>query len=249
MKQDFSGKKVLITGGSDGIGFATAKLFLKQNAKVIITGRSIEKLEEASKNLDSNNLVAIQSDVSRYSEIESLSDKVREHFGSLDILFANAGIVTPTPFASVREEDYDNTMNINLKGVFFTIQKMLPLLTKAKSSIVVNTSIASQRGVRNFSVYGASKAALRLLVKTLSLELIEKNVFVNAVSPGPTATPAYTEITCKAGGVKLENNSPLKRCAIPEEIAKVVLFLCSAEASYIVGEEIVVDGGFSAQLA
>lgn len=243
-----AGKTALITGGNSGIGLATARLFREHGARVAITGRDPASLESACQELGENAL-AIRSDVGRLGDIDETMEQVKSHFGHLDILIANAAIAQPAPFSLVSEAQFDDTVGINLKGVFFTIQKALPLMREG-GSIVVTTSISNQRGAPNFSVYAACKAALRSLVQTLSQELVAQGIRVNAVSPGPTDTPGFgrwgvpPEIV-EMAREQFTQKSPMKRFAAPEEIAQAVLFLISQDASYIVGHELVVDGGVS----
>ncbi|MDP3843440.1 MAG: SDR family oxidoreductase [Oxalobacteraceae bacterium] len=242
------GKTVLITGGSSGIGLATAKLFRDEGAHLVITGRDPDRLARAQEELGSETLV-IRSDAGSLSEIAAMMDQVKNHFTRLDVLFVNAGVARAAPIEQVSEAQFDEIMGINVKGVYFTIQKTLPLLSD-NASIIVTTSITNQLGSPNFSIYGASKAALRSLVQSLSLELIGRGIRINAISPGPIATPMFerfglpadTVLAIKGG---IERKSPIQRFGSPDEIAKVVLFLASDDSSYLVGEEIVVDGGMS----
>jgi NAD(P)-dependent dehydrogenase (short-subunit alcohol dehydrogenase family) len=242
------GKTVLITGGSSGIGLATAKLFRDEGARVAVTGRSAESLAQAQDALGSTALV-IRSDAGSLVEITSLMEQVKASLGKLDVLFINAGIANAAPIELMSEVQFDEIMDINLKGIFFTIQKALPLFA-AQASVIVTTSITNQLGSPNFSVYGASKAALRSLVKSLGLELIERGVRINAISPGPIATPMFdrfglSEDVADALKAEIERKSPSKRFGTPYEVAKVALFLASDDSTYVVGEEIVVDGGMS----
>lgn len=242
------GKTVLITGGSSGIGLATARLFRAEGARLAITGRNPEKLAAAQEELGSETLV-MRSEAGSLAEIDSLMERVKNRYGQLDVLFLNAGIAAPAPIDLISEAQFDEIVDINFKGLFFSIQKALPLLGK-NSSIIVTTSITNQLGSPNFSVYGASKAALRSLVQSLSLELIQRGIRVNAISPGPIATPIFDRFGLPADAVlarksEIERKSPSKRFGTPDEIAKVALFLASDDSSYVVGEEIVVDGGMS----
>ena len=242
------GKTVLITGGSSGIGLASAKLFRDHGARLAITGRDPDGLARAREELGSETL-AIRSEAGSLTEIASMMEQVKNYFTRLDVLFLNAAIATAAPMELVSETQFDETMGVNVKGVFFTIQQALPLFG-ASASIIVSTSITNQLGSPNFSVYGASKAALRSLVGSLGLELISRGIRVNAISPGPIATPMYDRIGVPADlvqGMKsgIEQKSPIKRFGTPEEVARVALFLASDDAAYVVGEEIVVDGGMS----
>ena len=242
------GKTVLITGGSSGIGLATARLFRAEGGRLAITGRDPEKLAAAQAELGSETLV-MRSEAGSLAEIDSLMAQVKSRYGQLDVLFLNAGIAAPAPVELISESQFDEIVGINFKGVFFSIQKALPLLGQ-NSSIIVTTSITNQLGSPNFSVYGASKAALRSLVQSLSLELIKRGIRVNAISPGPIATPIFDRFGLPADAVlarksEIERKSPSKRFGTSDEIAKVALFLASDDSSYVVGEEIVVDGGMS----
>lgn len=242
------GKTVLITGGSSGIGLATAKLFRDHGAHLAITGRDPDSLARARGELGSETL-AIRSDAGSLSEIASMMEQVRNHFTRLDVLFVNAGIAKPSPIDQVSETQYDEIMGINVKGVYFTIQKALPLFS-GNASIIATTSITNRTGSPNFSVYGAGKAALRSLVQSLSLELIPRGIRVNAICPGPIDTPGFNRLglpeeTIKAIQHDIAGRSPIKRFGTPDEVAKVALFLASDDSAYVVGEEIVVDGGIS----
>lgn len=242
------GKTVLITGGSSGIGLAAAKLFRAEGARLAITGRDADALASAQEILGSETLV-IRSDAGNLAEIESVMEQVKNRFNQLDVLFINAAIAKAVPLELVSENQFDEIMGINFKGAFFAIQKALPLLC-GNASIIVTTSITNQLGSPNFSVYGASKAALRSLVQSLSLELIGRGIRVNAISPGPIATPIFDRFGIPPDVVhtikgEIERKSPIKRFGTPDEIARVALFLASEDSAYVVGEEIVVDGGMS----
>lgn len=242
------GKSVLITGGTSGIGLATARLFRDEGAQLAITGRDPEKLSSAREELGSDTLV-VRSEAGNLEEIDLLMEQVKQRLGQLDVLFLNAGVATAAPVEHVSESLFDEIMGINFKGMFFTIQKALPLLSN-NASIIVTTSITNQLGSPNFSVYGASKAALRSLVQSLSLELIERGIRVNAISPGPIATPIFDRFGIPPDAVQfirgeIERKSPSKRFGTPDEVARVALFLASDDSTYVVGEEIVVDGGMS----
>ncbi len=247
MKKLF-GKTALVTGGNSGIGLATARLFQQHGARLAITGRDPATLEQAQRELG-DGVVAIRSDAGRLADIEALMGEVQERFGRLDVLFANAAVAQPAPFEAITEAQFDDTMAVNFKGVFFTIQKALPLLANG-GSVIVTTSITNQMGTPNFSVYGACKAALRSLVQTLGLELIGKGIRVNAISPGPITTPMFGRFGLPGEAVRaiqdeIQRKSPIKRFGEPDEVAKAALFLASQDASYIVGNELVVDGGMS----
>jgi NAD(P)-dependent dehydrogenase (short-subunit alcohol dehydrogenase family) len=243
-----TGKVAVITGGNSGIGLATAKEFAEQGAQVVISGRDQKTLDEAEKQLG-NGVLAVRADVAKLADIERLFAAVRDKYGRIDVLFVNAGIARFMPFASVSEELYDATLDVNLKGAYFTIQKALPLLADG-ASIVLNTSINAHIGMLNSSVYSASKAGLLSLARTLSAELVGRNIRVNAISPGPISTPILEHGGMAAEAVEQTRQSiaaqvPMKRLGRPEEIAKTALFLASTDSSFLLGAEIVADGGMT----
>ena len=242
------GKTALITGGSSGIGLATARLFRAEGAQVAITGRDPGRLAAAQAELGAEALV-MHSEAGSLAEIESLLAQVKERFGRLDVLFLNAAVANPAPIELVSEAQFDEVVAANFKGPFFTIQKALPLLG-GNASVIINTSIVNRTGSPNFSVYGASKAALGSLVQSLGLALIGRGIRVNAVCPGPIDTGGFRRLEIPADALQaikgeIEGRSPSGRFGTPEEVANVVLFLASDESAYVVGEEIVVDGGIS----
>lgn len=213
-----------------------------------ITGRDPEGLAAAQQSLGADTLV-IRSDVRDLDSIDAAIQRVREHFGQLDILFVNAGVAKASPLGGVTEAQYDEIAEINLKGAFFTIQKALPILSRP-ASIIVTTSISGRIATPHFSIYGATKAALSSLVKSLSLALAESGIRINAICPGPIATPIFDrfglpEEMLRAKKQEIEVKSPMKRFGSPEEIARIALVLASDDSSYMTGEEIVVDGGMS----
>ena len=242
------GKVAVITGGNSGIGLATAKEFNEQGAQVIITGRDQETLDAASREIGGN-VVALRSDTSSLTEIDRLFAAIKEKFGHIDVLFVNAGIGKFAPVDAVTEEFFDSIMDINFKGAYFTIQKALPLLSD-NASIILNASISANIGMPNTSVYAASKAALITLARTLSGELVGRGIRVNAISPGPVTTPILgrmglpPEVIAETAK-NMEVQVPMKRFGRPEEIAKTVLFLASDDSSFLLGTEIVADGGMS----
>lgn len=243
-----TGKTALITGASSGIGLATALLFQAEGARVALTGRCVENLARARALLGDKALICA-SDSGKLPDIDRLMETVGREFGHLDILVLNAGTAAPAPVEAVSEASFDETVAVNFKGVFFTLQKALPLL-RPGSSVVATTSIANQLAAANFSVYGACKAAVRSLVATLAIELIPKKIRINAVSPGPIATPMFDRLglpeeTSRSICEEIRGKSPIRRFGTPEEVARAILFLASDDASYMVGEEIVVDGGMS----
>jgi NAD(P)-dependent dehydrogenase (short-subunit alcohol dehydrogenase family) len=243
-----AGKHVLITGGSSGIGLATARLFQQHGATIAITGRNADALAQAGAVLGGRALL-IQRDAAELAEIDATVGQIKESWGKLDILFVNAGGAQPMPFDRVTEAAFDAQLGVNLKGVFFMVQKALPLMG-AGASVIVTTSIANQLGSPNFTVYGAAKAALRSMVKSLGLELIARGIRINAISPGPIATPIFDRLglppeVAEEKKQAIAAKSPSGRFGLPEEVAQAALFLASTDSSYIVGEEIVIDGGMS----
>ncbi len=247
--QRLKGKTALITGASAGIGLATAKLFHEHGARLAITARNPESLAHAQLLLGNDSLV-LQSDASKLDDIERTMQKIQSQFGQLDILMINAGLSQPLPFEQINEAQFDAINATNFKGAFFTIQKALPLFSP-KASVIITTSISNQRGSPNFSVYAACKAAQRSLVQTLSMELIQRGIRINAVSPGPINTLnfgkrwGWSEETIHNVRENFIRKSPMNRFGEPEEVANVALFLASDDSSYVVGTEIVVDGGTS----
>jgi NAD(P)-dependent dehydrogenase (short-subunit alcohol dehydrogenase family) len=242
------GKVAVITGGNSGIGLATAKEFKEQGARVVITGRDRQTLDEAKRAIGGD-VLALRSDTSRLTDIDKLFADVKKKFGHIDVLFVNAGVGKFAPVEAVTEEVFDSIMDINFKGAYFTIQKALPFLND-NASIVLNTSIVAHIGMPNSSVYAASKAALITLARTLSAELVGRGIRVNAVSPGPISTPILNRLGLPPEALEetrnsLEDQVPMKRFGRPEEIAKTVLFLASNDSSFLLGTEIVADGGMS----
>ncbi len=242
------GKTALVTGGTSGIGLATAALFQREGANLIVTGRDASGLAHAQEVLGDQALV-IRSDAGKLADIEVLMQLIVDRFGRLDVIFANAGFANPAPIERVTEEQFDEIVAVNFKGVFFTIQKALPILSE-NASIIATTSIANRKGVPNFGVYGASKAALRSLVQTMAVTLASRGVRINAISPGPIDTAAFDRFglpkdMVEARKREMEQKSPIKRFGTADEVAKAALFLACDDSSYLVGEEIVVDGGIS----
>ena len=242
------GKVAVITGGNSGIGLATAKEFKEQGARVVITGRDQKTLDEAKRAIGGE-VLAVRSDTSNLTDIDKLFNVVKEKFGKIDVLFVNAGVGKFAPVEAVTEEVFDSIMNINFKGAYFTIQKALPLLND-NASIVLNASIIANIGMPNSSVYAASKAALITLARTFSAELVGRGIRVNVVSPGPVTTPILGRMGMPQDVLEETTNSiqaqvPMKRFGRPEEIAKTVLFLASSDSSFLLGTEIVADGGMS----
>ena len=246
------GKVALITGGTTGIGLATAQLFVQEGAKVAITGQNQERLDQASKTLGGE-VLAIVADTRSLTDLDIAFTQIKERWGKLDILFVNAGIAKFSPLLDVNESFIDEMLDINFKGALFAVQKAVPLMGE-NSSIVFNTSINNRMGMPNSGIYAASKAALRSLVRVLAAELVERGIRVNAVSPGPITTPLHTKLGISQAQAeqfagKLQQVIPMKRFGEAEEVAKAVLFLASDDASFVLGEELVVDGGWTQLVA
>ena len=244
----FEGKVAVITGGNSGIGFATAKKFAAQGAKVAISGRDRKTLDQAAREIGPGTL-AVQADVTDLRSLDALFSRVKDMFGSIDVLFVNAGVARFAPVAEVTVEQYDELLDTNLKGSYFTVQKALPLLNPG-AAIILTTTAADTLGLPGSSVYAASKAAVRSLARTLSAELIERKVRVNAVAPGPIETPIFGRLGLAPQAIDelakvILGRVPAKRLGQADEIADAVLFLASPAASYIVGVELNVDGGMS----
>jgi NAD(P)-dependent dehydrogenase (short-subunit alcohol dehydrogenase family) len=243
--QRLAGKLALITGGSSGIGLATAKAFVAEGARVAITGRDAKSLEAAQREIGNDGLV-LQSDAGDLKAIDALFAAIKEQFGALDVLFANAGIGDNGPVESVTEEDFDRVFAVNVKGVFFTVQKALPLLRKG-ASVILNSSIAPHTGRPGLSLYAASKAAVRTLARNFSAELASRGIRVNVVSPGPIDTPIWERARdpeiARALKKTVEAGIPLGRMGTAEEVASAVVFLASDDSSFMLGSEITVDGG------
>jgi NAD(P)-dependent dehydrogenase (short-subunit alcohol dehydrogenase family) len=242
------GKTALVTGGNSGIGLATAKQFVKQDAYVFITGRRQQELEAAAKEIGKN-VTPVQGDVSNLADLDRLFHQIKSEKGRLDILFANAGIAKYGRLGEITEELFDSIFDINVKGVLFTVQKALPLMPDG-ASIILNASIVGSKGLSSNSVYSATKAAIRSFARTWTTDLKERRIRVNAISPGTIDTPGLNELLASAGAGQerlkmIHSTIPLARFGTPEEIAKAVVFLASDDASYITGTELFVDGGFA----
>jgi NAD(P)-dependent dehydrogenase (short-subunit alcohol dehydrogenase family) len=246
MAQKFAGKVAIITGGSTGMGLATAKRFVQEGMDhVFITGRRKDALDRAVAEIGSS-VTAVQGDVANLSDLDRLYGEVRKQNRKLDVIFANAGVAELAPFAAVDEKFYDLHFDANVKGMFFTVQKALPLLNDG-GSIILTGSIADVKGFPSISVYSASKAAVRSFARTWTTELKDRRIRVNTISPGHIDTPIFN--TWQQGEAlakmkeELAKTVPLGRLGDPDEIAKAVSFLASDEASYVAGIELYVDGG------
>ena len=248
MALKLAGKIAVITGGSSGIGLATAKRFVNEGAYVFITGRRKSELDAAVKEIG-NNVTGVQGDVSKLADIDRLYATVKEQKGKLDIVFANAGLGEFTPLDQITEESFDKQFDVNVKGLVFTVQKALPLLQPG-ACIVLNASIVSIKGNPAMSIYSATKAAVRSFARTWAVDLKERKIRVNAISPGVVPTPGYS-----AAGLTQEQvdqwvessigSIPLGRPGTTDEIAKAVSFLASDDSSYVNGVELFVDGGLA----
>ena len=246
MTNKFSNKVVVVTGGSSGIGLAAAKAFSAEGASVFITGRRQETLDAAVKQIGGR-VTAVQGDMSKLADIDRLYDAIQQKHAQIDVLFANAGGGEMVPLGAISEEHYQSTFDTNVKGVLFTVQKALPLL-KDGASIILTSSTTSISGTPAFSVYSATKAAVRNFARNWMLDLKDRHIRVNAVSPGVTDTAGLDELFgggAQAQGVRdyLAGLIPAGRVGQPDEIAKAVLFLASDDASFINGVELFVDGG------
>ena len=242
----FEGKTAVITGGNSGIGLATAKQFHEEGAKVAISGRDQKTLDEAIQTIGPGTL-AVKADVAKVADLDRFFAQIAAKFGKIDALFANAGIAKFAPAADSSEQMFDETFDINVKGLYFTLQKALPLLND-NAGIVLTSSVVSSKGYPGTSVYSASKAALRSLARTFAAELLDRGIRVNVVSPGPIYTPILSKSGMPQSGVDafeaaVTARVPMKRLGTPEEVAHAVLFLASSEASYITGVDLNVDGG------
>ncbi len=239
-------KIAVITGGSTGIGLATAQRFIADGAQVVITGRNQEALDLAVAELG-DRATGIRGDVASLEDLDRLFAQVQKQFGRVDVLFANAGIAPFVPFEAVTEDHFDRLFNINVRGLFFTVQKALPLLSE-NASIILNASVVAHSGLPNTSVYSATKAAVRSLGRTLAAELSPRGIRVNVVSPGLIETPLVGKLGLSQDEIdafaeQVVNQTPLGRPGKPGEIASTVAFLASDDASYFTGADLVADGG------
>ena len=241
------GKRAVITGGTTGIGLATAQLFLQEGARVAITGQNPDRLEEARRTLG-RDVLAIKSDAGSLADTEAMVAEVGRAFGGIDVLFLNAGIAKFMPFGQITEAFFDEQFDVNVKGVLFTAQKADPLLQPG-ASIIVTTSNSNQMGFAGAAVYAATKAATRLMVRVLASELAPRTIRVNAVCPGPIETPIFGKTgippeQMQAMAADMTARIPLKRIGQPSEIASIALFLASSDSSFVTGAELVADGGW-----
>jgi NAD(P)-dependent dehydrogenase (short-subunit alcohol dehydrogenase family) len=244
--QNFKNKNVVITGGTSGIGLATAKELSEKEANVIITGRQKDSVENESKKIG---VTGIVSDQSNLTQIDDLVKKVTAQFNKVDVLFINAGIAAFAPISAVTEEHFDSITDINYKGALFTLQRFLPILNDG-ASVIFLSSINSYNAMENTAVYAASKAALNALAKVAAIELAPRSIRVNVVSPGPVNTPLWGKVGMNEEQLSqtatlIQSKVPLRKFASSEEIAKTVIFLASDDSSNTTGAEFIVDGGFN----
>ena len=247
MPKKLEDKIALVTGGSSGLGLATAKRFATEGAKVFITGRRQNELDVAAAEIG-NGAIAVQGDISKLADLDRLYDQIKNDAGRLDVLFANAGGGEFVPLGQITEAHVDKWLGINIKGTLFTVQKALSLMPDG-ASIILNGSMVSVKGFPAFGVYAATKAALRSLARTWSVDLRERHIRVNVVAPGTVVTPAYKDelgLNDEQISEMVEQaaaTTPLGRAGTPDEIAKAVLFLACDDSSYVNGVELFVDGG------
>jgi len=248
VSRKLEGKVALITGGSSGIGLATAKRFVHEGAQVFITGRREPELRAAAESIGSN-AVPVQGDVSSLADLDRVFQTIRSKAGRLDVVFANAGRVKYSPLGQITEQFYEEIFGANVKGLLFTVQKALPLMTDG-GSVILNASVVGSKGLPSNSVYSATKAAVRSFARTWTTDLKARRIRVNAVSPGATDTPALSDLlgSSEVGQQRLKSIAstvPLGRLGSPDEVAKAVVFLASDDSSFVTGAELFVDGGFA----
>ena len=241
---NFINKNVIITGGSTGIGFATAQAFINSGATVWITGRSADNLEKAAATINSSNLKTLVSDTSNLEGIATLEKAVAESGNKIDVLFLNAGIAVFTPISESTEADFDSQFNTNVKGPYFTLQKLLPYLQDGASVIFTSSTVATAANIGS-SIYAATKGALNKIAQVAANELTERKIRVNIVSPGPIKTEGLDKVTTSEIRDYFTTVTALQRLGEPTEVANTVLFLASEDASFITGTELLVDGGYT----
>lgn len=243
-----NGKVALITGGNSGMGLVTAQRFINEGAKVVITGRRKEAVQEAVQQLGPS-ATGVVGDVSNLADLDHLYSEIKQKHGKLDIIFANAGVAQMRPLAEVDEAFYDLMVDINVKGLFFTVQKALPLLTDG-ASIILNSSAVHSKGMPNFSVYAATKAAVRSLSRSFAVDLKERQIRVNTLSPGPIETPIFGKMglpqeVVQQMGEGFTQMVPLGRIGASEDIANGALYLASDDSKFVTGIDLPIDGGLA----
>jgi NAD(P)-dependent dehydrogenase (short-subunit alcohol dehydrogenase family) len=252
--EKLEGKVAVITGGSSGIGLATAQQFILEGAYVFITGRRQNEVDAAVKQIgknNDNNVAGVQGDVSNLADLDRLYAAVKEKKGRIDILFANAGIIEPAPLGSITESHFDKIFNINVKGLLFSVQKALPLFQDGDGgSIILTASVAGSKGFEASTVYSATKAAIRSFARSWTVDLKHRKIRVNAISPGYIDTPIFnstgqSEEQIEQLKTNLVSAVPMGRMGSPDEVAKAVSFLASDDSSYVTGIELFVDGGMA----
>lgn len=244
----FTNKIALVTGGTTGIGLATAKALIAEGARVVVTGRNADALASAQKDLGASALV-VKSDTANLADLDALAKQVEATHGGIDVLFVNAGIAKFAPLDASSPAFFDEIFGINVRGAFFAVQKLSPLV-RSGGAVIFNTSVVDEKGLPGTSVYAASKAALRSFTRTLAAELLPRNIRVNAISPGPITTPIYGKLGFDAAGQagfekQMAESNPMKRFGQADEVARAVLFFASSDSSYTTGAELAVDGGFT----
>lgn len=243
-----TGKTALITGGTTGIGLATAKLFLQEGARVAITGQDAQRVASAARELGEG-ILAVRADVASRADMAGVAARLKADFGKLDVVFANAGVAHPMPFSDVDDANIDNQIDVNVKGVIYTVQSVLALLNNPASIVLTSTTMI-EKGVAGMSVYAATKAAVRSLARTLSAELAPRGVRVNVISPGLIDTPIYGKLGLPAEAVQqwaaqLMAKVPAARFGQADEVARAVLFMASDDSTYMLGENLLFDGGMA----
>ncbi|WP_130343391.1 SDR family oxidoreductase [Herbihabitans rhizosphaerae] len=246
MTHRFDGKIALVTGGTSGMGLATARRLLAEGARVIITGRDETRLAAAVEQLDGT-VRAVRADAASLTDLDALMDVISTEYGRLDVVFANAGVASFGPIADVTEKEFDRVVDINLKGVYFTVAKALPLLADG-AAVVINASWTLHRGFSGASLYAATKAAVHNLAHTLTAELAPRRIRVNSVSPGYIATPMFHDNVSVDDQPGVVAAVAAGRTGTSEEVADAVVFLASAEASYVNGQDLIIDGGLVAAI-
>jgi NAD(P)-dependent dehydrogenase (short-subunit alcohol dehydrogenase family) len=249
MSKKLEGKVAVITGGNSGMGLSTAKLFAAEGASVVITGRRQSEIDKALKEINGSKAIGVQGDVANLKDLDRLYEAVKAKHGHIDILFANAGLGNLQPLGQITEENFDLHFNVNVKGLLFSVQKALPLMREG-GAIILNASVAASKGMGAFSVYSATKAAVRSFARGWMVDLKDRKIRVNVLSPGPIATPIFGKMGLTAEqqqefGAHITQQVPMGRIGKPEEIATAALFLASDDSSFVNGAELLVDGGLA----